>query len=68
MLLSVPVDSGNTVYFKVHHTFTRDYILSLFDDFNFIEEKYQYGSELVDEYDSKRGFGTGLFIPRKIGT
>ena len=64
-LFSVPVDMINTVYFNAHRAFTRDYILSLFDGFELIEERYQYGYELVNAYDKNRGFGTGLFMLRK---
>jgi hypothetical protein len=66
VLFSVPVDLVNTVYFNAHRAFTRDYILSLFDGFELLEEKYQYGYELVDAYDEKRGFGTGLYMLRKL--
>lgn len=66
ILFSVPVDLVNTVYFNAHRAFTRDYILSLFDGFELIEEKYQYGCELVETYDADRGFGTGLFMFKKI--
>jgi SAM-dependent methyltransferase len=65
LMLSVPVDSANTVYFNAHRAFTRDYILSLFADFELLEEKYQYGYELFENYRADRGFGTGLFLLRK---
>ncbi len=65
IILSVPVDSVNTIYFNAHRAFTREYILSLFDDFELLEEKYQYGYELFENYMADRGFGTGLFLFRK---
>lgn len=68
ILFSVPVDLVNTIYFNAHRAFTRDYILSLFQDFELIEEKYQYGFELVETYDASRGFGTGLFMLKKVDT
>jgi SAM-dependent methyltransferase len=66
LFFSVPVDKVNTIYFNAHRAFTRSYLLSLFCDFELIEEKYQYGYELIDCYDADRGFGTGLFMFRKI--
>ncbi|MFC7299685.1 DUF268 domain-containing protein [Herminiimonas aquatilis] len=66
ILFSVPVDSSNTVYFNAHRAFTRDYILSLFHDFELLEEKYQYGYELIDNFVPERGFGTGLFMFKKL--
>lgn len=65
ILFSVPVYLVNTVYFNAHRAFTRDYILSLFDGFELLEEKYQYGYDLVEAYDACRGFGTGLYMLRK---
>jgi hypothetical protein len=66
LLFSVPVDLSNTVYFNAHRAFTRDYILSLFDGFELLEEQYQYGYELVNAFVAERGFGTGLFMFRKL--
>lgn len=66
ILFSIPVDLVNTVYFNAHRAFTRDYILGLFEDFELVEEKYQYGYELIETYDADRGFGTGLFMFKKI--
>lgn len=67
VIFSVPVDRENTVYFNAHRAFTREYVLSLFADFELLEEKYQYGNALLDAYDAARGFGTGLFLMRKTG-
>jgi len=64
-LFSVPVDKENKIYFNAHRAFTRDYILSLFDGFQLIEEKYQYGESMYDEYDPNKGFGTGLYMFKK---
>lgn len=66
IIFSVPVDRVNTVYFNAHRAFTRDYVLSLFTDFELTEERYQYGYEFVNYYNADRGFGTGLFMFRKI--
>lgn len=66
ILFSVPVDAENRIYFNAHRSFTRDYIvIELFNGFELIEEKYQYGNELVDMYDKNRGFGTGLYFFKK---
>jgi len=65
IIFSVPVDLVNTVYFNAHRAFTRNYVLSLFDGFDLLEEKYQYGYELVEAYEENRGFGTGLFMFKK---
>lgn len=66
LIFSVPVDRVNTVYFNAHRAFTRKYILSLFDGFELLEEQYQYGFELIASYCPDRGFGTGLFMFRKL--
>jgi SAM-dependent methyltransferase len=66
IIFSVPVDSINTVYFNAHRAFTRSYVMTLFDDFELIEEKYQYGYSLVEEYNPTLGFGTGLYLFKKL--
>lgn len=66
ILFSVPIDSKNTIYFNAHRAFTRDYILQVFLGFELVEEKYHYGLELFDSYDPTRGFGTGLFMFKKL--
>lgn len=65
ILFSLPVDDENKIYFNAHRAFTRDYILDLFHGFLLIEEKYHYGTEMFDSYDSNKGFGTGLYLMRK---
>jgi len=40
LIFSVPVDRINTVYFNAHRAFTREYVLSLFDGFELLEEQY----------------------------
>ncbi|GIV76366.1 MAG: hypothetical protein KatS3mg050_0760 [Litorilinea sp.] len=65
IMVSVPVDRVNRVYFNAHRAFTRDYFLQLFQGCTLLEEKYIYGSEMVDYYDPGRGFGTGLYSFRK---
>ncbi|HLQ26184.1 MAG TPA: DUF268 domain-containing protein [Acidiferrobacterales bacterium] len=61
LLVSVPVDRECRVYFNAHRAFTREYILQLFFDMDLIEEKYIYGRKFQINYDSLKGFGTGLF-------
>ncbi|PIP86866.1 hypothetical protein COW81_03315 [Candidatus Campbellbacteria bacterium CG22_combo_CG10-13_8_21_14_all_36_13] len=65
LYISVPVDSKSKVYFNAHRAFTRDYILGLFKDLNLIEERYIYGKQFYNEYNSTKGFGTGLYYFRK---
>jgi hypothetical protein len=66
ILFSVPVDKHNKVCFNAHRAFTRDRILQLFDECELIEEKYQYGKKLYDIYDASKGFGTGLYMFKKM--
>jgi len=66
LYLSVPVDSECRVYFNAHRAFTREYVLEIFPKLVLIEEKYHYGRELYEHYDSRKGFGTGLFHFRKV--
>ncbi|GLI54156.1 class I SAM-dependent methyltransferase [Thermodesulfovibrio yellowstonii] len=66
LLISVPVDSENKIYFNAHRAFTRGYILDLFHGFEVLEEKYIYGNKMYDEYDSAKGFGTGLYKLKKV--
>lgn len=65
ILFSVPIDYENKIYFNAHRAFTRDYILELFDGFEVLDEKYHYGTKLVNQYDKSKGFGTGLFMLKK---
>lgn len=67
VLISVPVDSENKIYFNAHRAFTRDYILELFDGFELLDEKYHYGTKMYESYDASKGFGTGLFMFKKRG-
>ncbi|PIP53410.1 hypothetical protein COX08_01135 [Candidatus Beckwithbacteria bacterium CG23_combo_of_CG06-09_8_20_14_all_34_8] len=60
IIISVPVDVGNRVYFNAHRAFARNYILELFSGFTIVEEKYIYGYDMQNNYDASLGFGTGL--------
>jgi len=61
LLVSLPVDAEDKIYFNAHRAFTRKSIIKMFDGLELIEEKYQYGYQLYDNYDPLKGFGTGLF-------
>ncbi len=65
LYVSLPVDSENKTYFNAHRAFTREYVLELFAPLELIEEKYVYGKEVSEKYDSEKGFGTGLFHFKK---
>ncbi|WP_200169631.1 DUF268 domain-containing protein [Francisella philomiragia] len=65
LLFSVPVDNENKIYFNAHRAFTRSYILSLFEGFEIVDEKYHYGTKMYDSYDPEKGFGTGLYMLKK---
>ncbi len=61
LLISLPIDAKDKIYFNAHRAFTRESIIKMFDGLKLIEEKYQYGYKLYDNYDLTKGFGTGLF-------
>ena len=66
VIISLPIDNNNKVYFNAHRAFTREYVLNLFMNFSLMEEKYHYGNHLYDYYDKEKGFGTGLYMFRKL--
>jgi hypothetical protein len=68
IIISLPVDKINTIYFNAHRAYTRDYVLDLFTDLELIEERYHYGTKLYHSYDILKGFGTGMFLFKKIDT
>jgi SAM-dependent methyltransferase len=61
LVISVPIDDGSKIYFNAHRAFTRDQVIRLFHGCEIADEKYIYGSQLLDAYDPSKGFGTGLF-------
>lgn len=65
LYLTVPVDSESRVYFNAHRAFTREHIARLTTPLVLVEEKYIYGSEMIETYDAARGFGTGLYHFKK---
>lgn len=65
LYLTVPVDSESRVYFNAHRAFTREHILKLASPLAVVEEKYIYGSEMIETYDAAKGFGTGMYHFKK---
>lgn len=65
LYISVPIDKENNLYYNAHRSFTRDYIIELFNDLSLMEEKYIYGNKMYDKYEKEKGFGTGLFYFKK---
>jgi len=65
LLISVPVDKENKIYFNAHRAFTREHLLKLFCNFEILDEKYIYGNKIYNEYDPSKGFGTGLYKLKK---
>lgn len=63
--ISVPIDNESKIYFNAHRAFSRTHILNLFKDLSLREEKYIYGNDMFDNYDAKKGFGTGLYHFKK---
>jgi len=65
ILISVPVDDENKVYFNAGRAFTREFVLDKFISCKLIEEKYIYGRSLQDSYDKAIGYGIGLYMFEK---
>jgi SAM-dependent methyltransferase len=65
LYISVPIDNESKIYFNAHRAFSRTHILNLFKDLTLREEKYIYGNDMFDNYDAKKGFGTGLYHFKK---
>ena len=49
------------------HTEHLQDILELFDGFELLEEKYNYGLKMYNNYEKSMGFGTGMFVFKKRG-
>lgn len=64
--ISVPVDDASRVYFNAHRAFTRSLVLELAKGLELVEERYIYGNDLVENYRSNGGFGTGLYCFKKV--
>jgi len=65
LYFSVPVDDECKCLFNNCRTFTPDTIINLFEEFELIDQKYQYGNRLLEQYNRELGFGTGLFAFKK---
>lgn len=65
IIISVPVDDENKVYFNAQRAYSRDYVLQLFPECTVEEEAYIYKRSLYPNYDPEKGYGTGLFLFRK---
>ncbi len=61
LLVSVPVDDVDRVYFNAHRAFTPSSLVAMFPDMELVDEAYIYGNRVYKEYDSGKGFGTGMF-------
>ena len=66
ILISVPVDEEDKVYFNAHRAFTPEYIFGMFNKCTLLEEKYIYGPDLFDSYSKEKQFGVGLFMFKKL--
>ncbi len=65
LYISVPIDDKNRTYFNAHRSFTRKYVLELFESLQIVEERYIYGADVYKDYKPEKGFGTGLFWFKK---
>lgn len=65
LYFSVPVDDECKCLFNNCRTFTPKTIIDLFDGFELVDQKYQYGNRLLEQYNPELGFGTGLFAFKK---
>lgn len=63
ILFSVPVYKENRVFFNANRSFTREYVLKLFNGCELIEEMYIYGKEVYRNFSEE--LGTGCFLFRK---
>lgn len=59
LYLSVPLDDINRTYFNAQRAFTEEYLLSLFEPFRVVEQRYIYGNEFSEKRGT--GFGTGCY-------
>ncbi len=65
LIISLPIDNDNRVYFNAHRSFTRKYLLAQLKNFKLIEERYIYNNEIIKDYFPDKN-GVGLFHLRKI--
>lgn len=62
---SVPVESKNRVYFNGYRSFTKQLLEICFNECEFLEEKYIYGKNLINDHNPQNDAGIGLFMLRK---
>lgn len=65
LLISVPVEEKNTVYFKAHRSFHPQYVKQFFPGGEVQEERYIYGSQLHRRFSAEKGFGIMLLHIQK---
>ncbi|HEX7017313.1 MAG TPA: hypothetical protein VF209_00165, partial [Patescibacteria group bacterium] len=65
LIITVPVNSTNQIYFNAHRAFTRNYVLEMFAQCQLVSESYVYGKQLYQKYQPQKGFGTGLYHFKK---
>lgn len=66
-LISLHVDQRNKIYFNAHRAFNMDYLKSILNGFNIIDQKFLYDEELYETYIREKGFGTVYLCLQKIG-
>ena len=63
ILISVPVDSENRIFFNSHRAFTPKYILEQFVKCKLLEEKYIFENKMIDRFTpSSKSYVVGLFM------
>ncbi|MBK8021782.1 MAG: DUF268 domain-containing protein [Chloroflexi bacterium] len=62
LVISLPIDDSNRVFFNAHRAFREDYLLRLFDPFQVLEAHYIYGMTFGTARQS--GFGIGCYYLR----
>ncbi len=62
---SAPVESKNRVYFNGYRSFTREFLLSMFNQCVLEEERYIYGKELNGQHNPQSDSSIGLYMFRK---
>jgi len=65
LLISVPIDKENIIYFNAHRAFSKKYLFDLLSDFIIMEERYLYGKEVTESFDQDKGFGTVFLMLKK---
>ncbi|MCK9408794.1 MAG: DUF268 domain-containing protein [Bacteroidetes bacterium] len=58
---TVPVERINKTYFNGHRSFSKQYLCTLFDLCDLIEEKYIIADSIVTEYSPSNGYTVGMY-------